>query len=175
MSKESLRKTYDLKEEIPETMNLKIIEIVSDFLNRFDHIEIVGIYIPLFNELDIMSLMIKFPNKKFAIPKIHDQSIYFVTYSLGDRLESCDKYPSYYQPASDNSVIPELAFIPAIAFDLRGYRLGRGKGHYDRYLSNNNLIKVGICRNNKLITYMPNELHDIKMDYIITEDIILDL
>ena len=66
-------------------------------------------------------------------------------------------------------------FIPGIAFDIKGYRLGRGKGHYDRYLAKHNVTRIGVSLGSKLLLALPNESHDFKMNYIITEDMILDL
>jgi len=39
----------------------------------------------------------------------------------------------------------DIVFVPLIACDVRGYRVGYGKGYYDRYLSRcrNDLVKVG--------------------------------
>ncbi len=38
-----------------------------------------------------------------------------------------------------------LCIVPALCYDEYGYRLGYGKGYYDRFLSNFNGITVGIC------------------------------
>ena len=90
-------------------------------------------------------------------------------------MEPNEQYPSYFEPASNNVVIPDLIFIPGIAFDIKGYRLGMGKGHYDKYLAGHKAIKIGICRGTNLLTTIYPESHDIKMNHIITEDMILNL
>lgn len=42
------------------------------------------------------------------------------------------------EPISENIIVPEqidVIFIPLVAFDTKGYRVGYGKGYYDRYLA----------------------------------------
>ncbi len=63
----------------------------------------------------------------------------------------------------------DLALIPGIAFDENGARLGFGKGYYDRFLSDFNGIKAGICYDFQLLEHVPSSPHDVKMDIIITE------
>ena len=63
----------------------------------------------------------------------------------------------------------DLAIVPGVAFDHDGNRMGRGKGYYDRFLP---LIpdtyKIGVCFPFQMITSIPAEEHDIRMDEIIT-------
>ena len=70
---------------------------------------------------------------------------------------------------------PENAIIivPAMCFDEKGYRLGYGKGYYDRYLQNNTLISVGLCYNSLVKKEIPHDSFDIPVDYIVTESQIL--
>ncbi len=70
----------------------------------------------------------------------------------------------------------DLFFIPGVAFDYQGNRLGRGAGYYDRYLSKvrSNAIKVGVAFQMQLTDKLPVNQDDIKMDYIITEDQLLN-
>ena len=67
--------------------------------------------------------------------------------------------------------IMELAIVPGVAFDHDGNRMGRGKGYYDRFLP---LIpdtyKIGVCFPFQMITSIPAEEHDIRMDEIITSE-----
>lgn len=66
----------------------------------------------------------------------------------------------------------DLFFIPGVAFDYQGNRLGRGAGYYDQYLSKirSNAIKVGVAFQMQVTDKLPVTQNDIKMDYIITEE-----
>ena len=61
----------------------------------------------------------------------------------------------------------ELAVIPGMAFDRCHHRLGRGKGYYDRFLSQPALAgvrKVGLCFDFQLLPTIPHEPHDQMVD-----------
>lgn len=61
--------------------------------------------------------------------------------------------------------------VPGLAFDRRGFRLGRGKGHYDRALQNFKGVKVGVLFSLQIIeSGLPHEAHDICMDCLLTEN-----
>ena len=62
-----------------------------------------------------------------------------------------------------------LCFVPALSYDKRGYRLGYGKGYYDRFLEGFSGICVGITFDRCLAEKLPADAHDKKTDYIITE------
>ena len=65
----------------------------------------------------------------------------------------------------------EIFFVPGLAFSKSGVRLGRGMGLYDRLLAKYpNSIKVGICSSVNLYDKLPQESHDILMDYVLTEN-----
>lgn len=64
-----------------------------------------------------------------------------------------------------------FALIPGVAFDRSGHRLGRGKGFYDRFLSLpqwRHVYKCGICFPHQLFETIPTEVHDVRMDCVIT-------
>ena len=63
----------------------------------------------------------------------------------------------------------DLIIVPGVIFDREKNRLGYGKGYYDRYLSNKDIYKIGICFSDQVIDLLPSESHDIKMNIIITE------
>ena len=63
----------------------------------------------------------------------------------------------------------DLIVVPGMAFDRQGHRLGRGKGFYDRFLSNySNVYKIGLCFDFQLVEDVPNENHDQVMNEIIS-------
>ncbi len=66
---------------------------------------------------------------------------------------------------SSNSVI----VVPGLCFDRCGFRVGYGKGYYDRYLQNFNLYSVGLCYNNFIIDKVPADIYDKNVDFIVSE------
>jgi 5-formyltetrahydrofolate cyclo-ligase len=62
----------------------------------------------------------------------------------------------------------DLVLVPGIAFDLRGNRLGRGMGFYDRLLVDVRGIKIGIALDEQIAGEVPAGKTDIKMDFILT-------
>ncbi len=68
------------------------------------------------------------------------------------------------------SVRPDILLIPGLAFTTSLKRLGRGKGFYDRYLSEFGGVKIGICFEKQLFNDLPTDEHDQCMDYVITEE-----
>ncbi|MCX6971383.1 MAG: 5-formyltetrahydrofolate cyclo-ligase [Verrucomicrobia bacterium] len=62
----------------------------------------------------------------------------------------------------------DLILVPGLAFDLRGGRLGRGRGFYDRFLSNARGLRVGVCFEDQIVGDVPEEPHDLRMDFVVT-------
>ena len=75
--------------------------------------------------------------------------------------------------AEIDSEIIDFIIVPAVAFDRNLNRLGRGKGYYDRLLSESKAFFAGVGYHAQLLDYIPVEEHDIKMNCIITEREIL--
>ncbi len=64
---------------------------------------------------------------------------------------------------------PDLIIVPGLAFDLKKNRLGFGAGYYDRLLEKSKAVKIGICYDFQLVEEINAELHDIKMDIVLTD------
>ena len=63
----------------------------------------------------------------------------------------------------------DLIVVPGVAFDREGHRIGRGRGYYDRFLSQHLDVKrIGICFDFQLIEEVPTEPFDIRMDEVIS-------
>ncbi|HCC34233.1 MAG TPA: 5-formyltetrahydrofolate cyclo-ligase, partial [Ruminococcaceae bacterium] len=65
-----------------------------------------------------------------------------------------------------------ICLIPALSIDRDGYRLGYGKGYYDRFLTNYQGLKVGLCYSDCLRYHLERGKHDRPVDVIITERMI---
>ena len=67
-------------------------------------------------------------------------------------------------------IVPTILIVPLAAFDRRGYRIGYGKGHYDAKLTElGPVISIGIAYAAQEIDLVPEEPHDRRLDWIITE------
>jgi len=67
-----------------------------------------------------------------------------------------------------------LLISPGLAFDHHGYRLGRGKGYYDRWFSENSVYfekgtihAAGVLYSVQLVESVPHEDHDIPLPLLI--------
>lgn len=76
-------------------------------------------------------------------------------------------------PVSDDS--PEdydIVFVPGVAFDKRGGRLGRGRGFYDRFLQKTKGLRVGLAFSFQVLEQIPTSEQDENLDVLVTEDLI---
>lgn len=79
-----------------------------------------------------------------------------------------------YEPKAGCEIISEfsdaLCIVPALAFDNNGYRIGFGKGFYDRFLSEFQGISLGICYDSSVIEDVYRQEHDKTVNMIVTEN-----
>lgn len=70
----------------------------------------------------------------------------------------------------------DVVFVPLLAFDESGYRVGYGKGYYDRFLAKcrTDIIKVGVSFFPPIKRISDREEHDVALDYCITPEAIYD-
>ena len=68
----------------------------------------------------------------------------------------------------------DLILVPGLAFSRKGTRLGQGRGYYDRFLSQlNGVTTLGVGFDWQLLIDVPEELHDIRLDGVVTESQLL--
>jgi 5-formyltetrahydrofolate cyclo-ligase len=81
--------------------------------------------------------------------------------------------------ANAPAVDPDLLFVPLACFDRRGHRIGYGAGHYDRTLAALRAaapatIAVGVAYSAAQTPEIPDEAHDQRLDFILTERELID-
>jgi len=66
----------------------------------------------------------------------------------------------------------DLVFVPGLAFDEEGHRLGRGGGYYDAFLGHApaKLTCIGLMFAAQKVKRVPREAHDYALRAMITED-----
>jgi len=64
-----------------------------------------------------------------------------------------------------------LVCVPGVAFGPKGQRLGRGKGHYDRFLAEScaEAITIGLAYSFQLLDRIPEDSFDRRLNLIVTE------
>ena len=101
----------------------------------------------------------------------------------GDAMRFCDCDPAALRRGAFGIAEPEpgartcppgeidLVVVPGVAFTAGGVRLGRGKGYYDRYLSQAEFrgATVGVCYAHQLVGELPSEPHDVAVDCVVAE------
>ena len=139
---------------------------------KFKHYHIF-ISISKYNELDTSSIIYKLKSEQkiIIVPKISNNELVHV--AINDETEfSLNKY-GIEEPNDGNHFIIEnldLIFIPLLAFDLEGHRVGYGKGYYDKFLklTNNSSLKVGLSFFDPINKIQDIDDNDVKLDYCIT-------
>jgi len=63
----------------------------------------------------------------------------------------------------------DVAVVPGVAFDVAGYRLGLGGGHYDRTLSRWRSVAIGVCHDFQFLERLPREPWDWPVSLVVTE------
>ena len=136
--KELKRNEYNLKRYsnsslIHEQIKLKVKSALKELIKRY-HIEgkYIGIYWPLKGEVDIRFIK-ELNNQKIALPSSSKVKGLKYHHWSNNQLElDSNKIPA---PLGEKAIRPSdisILFVPAIAIDLEGYRLGYGGGYFDR-------------------------------------------
>lgn len=161
------------KRHTPEQLDAQSVRIMAllESTPQFRQAQTVMLYSSLPDEVRTTAFIEKWRNRKRVIlPTVVGDDIVPVeltpdtTFAVGDFniLEPQNKpYTGSY----------DLMVIPGMAFDPAGNRLGRGKGYYDRFLSQHKEVeKIGICFDFQLVEHVPTEPNDIPMDAVLTLD-----
>ena len=89
----------------------------------------------------------------------------------------CKNKYDIFEPSDGKEIHPidhEIIIIPTVGVDKNGYRLGYGGGYYDRFLESvkqrsNRPLLIGLIYDFQFIDESFNELHDIKLDIVFSE------
>lgn len=109
--------------------------------------------------------------KRIVIPLVRGDELIPMEY---DPAKLTAGYRGIIEPADGAKVIaPEeidLALVPGVAFTPDGFRLGRGKGFYDRLLPKLKCPKYGVCFPFRIVPQLPVDPWDVKLDKVLTHE-----
>ena len=144
MKKEAIRLLYKSKRKALTDIELSDISlnISEKIFNEFDLTEkTISLFLPIkkLNEIDTYLILEKAKNKgnKIAMPQTNFSSneLTHILFNSYDQIEmSAFGIP---EPYAGEIIQPEnfdIVFVPLLAIDKHGNRVGYGKGFYDRFL-----------------------------------------
>lgn len=133
----------------------------------------VGFYWPYRGEYDPHPVMSTLQRRGavLALPEVESEKklLYFRRWWK----EAPMKIGAYNIPVTDDTelVIVNAIIVPMLGFDMQGYRLGYGGGYYDRTITriNPNPLVIGVAFEILRLDNIYPRLHDVAMDFIVTE------
>ncbi len=165
-----------MKDGLREELSARACEILLS-LPEYCRADTVMAYIPLPDELDISPAIHAAwgQGKVVVMPRIiweRHELRPIVTHNLDDDLMASRH--GLREPAGSQEVDLgeiDLAIVPAVGFDLRGHRMGRGGGFYDRFLARPELRAntVGITFQQQILDELPIFSHDQAVQMIVSD------
>lgn len=177
-----IRKKYlEVRKQLSADFILKAGEgILKSFINsNFYSYNNFMAYYPINNEAPVNLIIEKLINDKKTV-------------ALPSTLENYNllpiKFSDFHNVSKGKYDIPEpngglelnaeeldVVFVPGLAFDKSGGRVGYGKGCYDHFLSGLDVIKVGVCYEFQVLDeQLRLQDYDIRMDFLLTEKAIYE-
>ena len=141
-------------------------------LPRWQDAQIVAAYAALPGEPDLRPL--DWAEKKTVlIPRVEGENLVFHAVSDATQLKPGAFGVMEPDPAKCHPVDPreaDLIFVPGLAFTTEGLRLGRGRGFYDRLLASlpPEILRVGACFPEQIVSDIPCEPHDEEVDVVLS-------
>lgn len=176
--KPSLRKKFlKLRSEFShQKHDSKICEQVLELLDKASGTW--GGYICTSTEPNLSTVYERTKHIRWAFPRVLGDNLQFLVPKNSASFEKSEI--GIQEPVEHSETVEASEFagilVPGVAFDLRGYRLGRGKAFYDRYLKNCHCRLIGIGYSVQLSQDdLPFETHDIKMNVIVTNTEVLKI
>ncbi len=159
-------------------------KITNKFLNLFQYREAKTVlcYVSTEIEVDTFEILRRSLSggKTVAVPRCVDGTREMDFYILTDlsQLEAgafgvLEPNPEKCEKLTDLS--EGLCVIPALSYDMQGYRLGYGKGYYDRFLARFSGDTVGLVYENCLTESLPHGKFDRRAEKVITENRVINV
>lgn len=178
LRKELLQKRISLPPEKITALSREIEKKVMDLV-FWKNAENVGLYSGVKSEVETSLLFAKSleEGKRVFFPRV-EQGLGFYEVLGPEDLEkgawgimepkhTCDPLPA------DEGL--GVMIVPALAFSENGFRLGYGKGFYDRVLQNFKGTSIGITYDFLVLQDLPHEAHDRAVNYVVTEKRVIEI
>ncbi len=161
----------DAKENLDNILFKKFIE-----LKEYKESKILFAFMSMPIEINTASILQKalLDGKILALPKCRENEPVMDFYEVKSINQLKKGKYSIMEPDTEicqkiTNLSEGLCLVPGLSFDLYGYRLGFGKGYYDRFLEKFGGTTVGLCYLRCIEQKLPHGLFDKAVDILITE------
>lgn len=176
--KQTLRRELIARRDALASRDTRTNAIVEQVLahETFRRARAIHCYLAIGSEVETRPLIIAalHAGKAVAVPVVVPQGGLRHSWITG--LDPADFQPGIFgtlEPRQICTAHPgdcDLLIIPMLGFDRSGYRLGYGKGYYDRILAKVPGVAFGVAFAVQELPLLPHEPHDIPLDMIATEN-----
>ena len=177
LRRDLLKKRDDITSEAKEKMDNRILALFTSLIS-YRYSDTLLLYYPTKGEVDTRPLIKTALNagKRVALPVCQEtgsvMEYYFIRsendleagkYGIPAPKQSCEKFNK------DDEHKGMIIVVPALAFDKEGYRLGYGKGYYDRYINEISATSIGLVYSDFVMDKLPRGRFDISVDLLVSE------
>jgi 5-formyltetrahydrofolate cyclo-ligase len=167
---------------IPETSRVAMSKAIAGFVTSLPEVitaRSIQLYLPMPGHTEVSTLplvdALSAMDKQLSVPVVQESDLYSAAYRKGDPL----KIAAFGQPEPEAVVMVDesnldVILIPLLAFDRRGYRIGYGKGYYDRFLHRLYSLgirpsRIGLAFSLQMIDEVPSDPWDEPLDGAVHE------
>ena len=144
-------------------------------LEHIDEGAIVGLYHAGANEAPTQRYAQFFLERghRIALPRLlaEDGAMRFAEHTDPLGASDLEEGPhGLMQPGKDaDDLVPDVIFVPLLAFDEAGGRLGQGGGYYDRWMADHrHTWRIGLAWDTQAVDRVPGEPHDMGLHMVVT-------
>ena len=151
-----------------------------DGLPEFAAAKTAACYLALPSEVQTLPLieLCRQEGKNICVPALDPRTGSYGFARLGPDEELAVGEDRTEQPCTPCWIDPreiDLMFVPGVAFDASGGRLGRGRGCYDALMTLFSGPRIGLAFECQMAECVPREVHDETVDIVVTEERILKI
>jgi 5-formyltetrahydrofolate cyclo-ligase len=144
---------------------------------QFRQAQLLMLFLSMSTEIETSTLAVTAwsESKSIAVPRVDWATEHMVPVEITSLDTGLAESRYGLREPRGGKVVPldliDLIVVPGLAFDRHGYRVGRGRGFYDRFLAQSEFagVRCGLCFHEQLVATLPREAHDAPMDLIVTD------
>ena len=138
----------------------------------FGDVECIALFVAMWDEVPTMEVLERWRKmgKRVVVPRVEGDIMRYYDYHPDRMTEGAF---GILEPIEGQEVAVgdiELMIVPARAFTMRGDRLGRGGGFYDKYMAlpGFRAVTYGVAFGCQIFDTLPTDPHDIPVDRVFT-------